>query len=188
MTATPDLDAPEAPALLHDDELRETIDLMATAVASMSNRIDGLTKVANKQFEVSTEARIAAFAARDQTTPKKYGKLLAATVGGKIDVSLARMSETCADLSRASKKTEDVLRKAEQDQARAYHDLFEREQKMERFKYNLPWLGICALVLALAMTVLLPYFLASHPFTCAILGATWTTTTEGTNACVFYQR
>jgi|GEM_PF-2747811 len=61
---------------LSDDELRETLDLMATAVASMSNRIDGLTTVANKQFEVSTEARIAAFAARDQTNPKNMGSWL----------------------------------------------------------------------------------------------------------------
>lgn len=40
-------DQPEFPTL-SDNELRETLDLMATAVASMSNRIDGLTKIANK--------------------------------------------------------------------------------------------------------------------------------------------
>jgi len=49
---------------LSDDELRETLDLMATAIASMSN---DLTTVADKQIKVSTEARIAAFAARDHT-------------------------------------------------------------------------------------------------------------------------
>ena len=62
-------DQPDLPAL-SDDELRETLDLMATAIASMSNRIDDLTTVADKQIKVSTEARIAAFAARDQTDPK----------------------------------------------------------------------------------------------------------------------
>ena len=57
-------DQPEFPAL-SDAELRETLDLMATAVASMSGRIDALTRVSNKQIKVSTEARIAAIAAKD---------------------------------------------------------------------------------------------------------------------------
>ena len=38
-------DQPDLPAL-SDDDLRETLDLMATAVASMSDRIDDLTAVA----------------------------------------------------------------------------------------------------------------------------------------------
>ena len=62
-------DQPDLPAL-SDDDLRETLDLMATTVASMSDRIDDLTAVADKQIKVATEARIAAFAARDQTNPK----------------------------------------------------------------------------------------------------------------------
>ncbi len=53
-------DQPDLPAL-SDDDLRETLDLMATAVASMSDRIDDLTAVADKQIKVATEARIAAF-------------------------------------------------------------------------------------------------------------------------------
>lgn len=71
-------DQPDLPAL-SDDDLRETLDLMATAVASMSDRIDDLTALADKQIKVATEARIAAFAARDQTNPKKYGDLLGQT-------------------------------------------------------------------------------------------------------------
>ena len=41
---------------------------------------DDLTAVADKQIKVATEARIAAFAARDQTNPKKYGDLLGQTL------------------------------------------------------------------------------------------------------------
>mgnify|MGYP001233222247 CR=1 FL=1 len=65
-------DQPGSPTL-SDNDLRETLDLMATAVASMSDRIDDLTVVADKQIKVATEARIAAFAARDQTNPKNTG-------------------------------------------------------------------------------------------------------------------
>ena len=42
MTDETQPDQPDLPAL-SDDELRETLDLMATAIASMSNRIDDLT-------------------------------------------------------------------------------------------------------------------------------------------------
>jgi len=186
MTDTPDPDQPEFPAL-SDAELRETLDLMATAVASMSNRIDGLTTVANKQIAVSTEARIAAFAARDQTAPENYGELVGATIDGKINDNLVRMGQMCVALFEASNRAQDALKKAEEDKSDALRAVWEREQKAERLKQRLPWFGLGAVFLALAMTVALPRFLASYPSTCAVLGAVWTATSEGVNACVFYQ-
>ncbi len=124
-------DQPDLPAL-SDDDLRETLDLMATAVASMSDRIDDLTAVADK------------------------------TIG--------------------------ALAKSENDRSTAYRAVFEREQKADRLKSRLPWFGLGALVVALVLTVTLPRFLASNASTCAVLGASWTTTTTGVDACVFYQR
>lgn len=183
MTETPD--QPEFPAL-SDDELRETLDLMATAVASMSNRIDALTTVANKQIEVSTEARIAAFAARDQTNPKKYGELVGATIDGRINDNLVRMGQMCVDLFDASNRAQVALKKVEDDKSDALRAVWEREQKAERLKSRLPWFGLGAVVFALAMTLLLPRFIASFPSGCATLGGVWQTTTTGVNACVFY--
>ncbi|PYC46308.1 hypothetical protein DI396_16040 [Litorivita pollutaquae] len=185
MTDTPDPDQPEFPAL-SDAELRETLDLMATAVASMSNRIDALTTVANKQIEVSTEARIAAFAARDQTNPKKYGELVGATIDGKINDNLVRMGQMCVDLFEASKRAQDALKKADEEKSTALREVWEREQTAKQLKTRLPWFGLGAAVLALVLTVLLPRFLASNASTCAVLGASWTTTTTGVDACVFY--
>ena len=124
-------DQPDLPALSEDD-LRETLDLMATAVASMSDRIDDLTAVADK------------------------------TIG--------------------------ALAKSENDRSTAYRAVFEREQKADRLKSRLPWFGLGALVVALVLTVTLPRFLASNASTCAVLGASWTTTTTGVDACVFYRR
>jgi hypothetical protein len=186
MTDKPEPDQPEFPAL-SDDELRETLDLMATAVASMSNRIDGLTTVANKQIEVSTEARIAAFAARDQTDPKKYGETVGSTIDGKINDNLVRMGQMCVDLFDASNRAQVALKKGEDDKSDALRAVWEREQKADRLKSRLPWFGLGALVLALAMTVALPRFLASNASACAVLGASWTTTTTGVDACVFYR-
>jgi len=185
MTDTPDPDQPEFPAL-SDDELRETLDLMATAVASMSNRIDGLTTVANKQIGVSTEARIAAFAARDQTNPEKYGELVGAAIDGKINDNLVRMGQMCVDLLKASNRAQDALKKVEEDKSDALRAVWEREQKADRLKSRLPWLGLGAVVFALAITVLVPRFLASNASTCAVLGASWTRTTTGVDVCVFY--
>ena len=47
---------PEFPAF-SDDELRETLDLMATVVASMSDRVDAQTKVLGRVNKTATEAR-----------------------------------------------------------------------------------------------------------------------------------
>ena len=185
MTDQSDPDQLGLPAL-SDDELRETLDLMATAIASMSNRIDDLTTVADKQIKVSTEARIAAFAARDQTDPKAFGQLVGEVIDGEIDENLGRMARMATDLLKVSNRTEEVLKKAEEDKSAALRDLWEREQKVDRFKARLPWFGLGAVVLALAMTLLLPRFLASNASACAVLGASWTTTTTGVDACVFY--
>ena len=185
MTDTPDPDQPEFHAL-SDDELRETLDLMATAVASMSNRIDGLTTVANKQIEVSTEARIAAFAARDQTSPKKYGELIGTTINGKINDNLVRMGQMCVDLFAASNRAQAALKKAENDKSDALRSVWEREQNADRLKSRLPWFGLSAVVLALVMTFALPRFLVSNVSACAVLGGSWTRTTTGVDACVFY--
>lgn len=178
-------DQPDLPAL-SDDELRETLDLMATAIASMSNRIDDLTTVADKQIKVSTEARIAAFAARDQTDPKAFGQLVGEVIDGEIDENLGRMAHMATDLLKVSNKTQEVLKKAEEDKSAALRDLWDREQKVDRFKSRLPWFGLGAVVLTVAMTLLLPRFIASTPSGCAVLGGIWQTTTTGTPACVSY--
>lgn len=62
-------------------------------------------------------------------------------------------------------------------------DLREKQRQDRRW---LPWVGLGGVVLALVLTVTLPRFLASNPTTCALIGATWTATSTGVNACVFY--
>lgn len=58
---------------------------------------------------------------------------------------------------------------------------------LDRVKRRLPWFGLGAVVLALMLLVLLSRFIASIPSTCAVMGGIWTTTTTGTEACVFYR-
>lgn len=179
-------DQPEFPTL-SDAELRETLDLMATAVASMSDRIDALTAAADKQIKVSTDARIAAFAAKDQTDPKRYGEALAKTLNAGLGQVATDMAEIVRRLTLQTDKTLQALARSEDDRSSALREVFERERKAESLKRRLPWFGLGALVLALGMTVTLPRFMAGNASTCAVLGATWTTTTTGVDACVFYR-
>ena len=50
-------DTPTSPAPLSDDDLRETLDLLATAVASISDRVDDQTRVLDRVNKTATEAR-----------------------------------------------------------------------------------------------------------------------------------
>ena len=103
---------------------------------------------------------------------------------GKI---IDRMNDVANGLIRASNHTATVLKEAEQDRSAAQRQLWEREQKLDQFKLRLPWAGLGALVLALAITVALPRFLASYGLTCAVLGGVWTTTSTNTDVCAFYR-
>lgn len=181
-------DPSASPALLTDEDLRETLDLLATAVASISDRVDDQTRVLDRVNKTATEARSAAFAAQKQTDPQQYGELVGETVNGRINETLTRIYQMATDLLHASNHTQQVLREADEDRSDTMRELWEREQKLDRFKSRLPWFGLGTLVLALVLTVTLPRFLASYPSTCAVLGATWSTTTTGVDACVFYQR
>ena len=171
---------------LSDDELRETLDLMATAVASMSNRIDGLTTVANKQIEVSTEARIAAFAAREQTNPEKYGELIGQTVDGGIADSLMRLNKAAGVLLNSAERSSTSFQETTTQHSNTLRLIQELREKQQSDRRWLPWVGLGGVVLALMLTVALPRFLASNASACAILGASWTTTSTGVDACVFY--
>ena len=117
-----------------------TLDLMATVVVSMSNRVDDLTPTVDKQIRVATEARIAAFAARGQTNPKKYGDLLPQTRESHLSATADAMTEIVRGIAVQTDKTIGVLAKSEDDRSRAYREVFEREQKADRLKSRLPWL------------------------------------------------
>tara|TARA_R100000541_G_scaffold43269_2_gene50528 strand:+ start:3175 stop:3651 length:477 start_codon:yes stop_codon:yes gene_type:complete len=158
---------------------------MARAVASMSDRIDDLTAVVDKQIKVATEARIAAFAARDQTNLKKYGDLLGQTLDSHLGATADAITEIVKGLAVQTDKTIGALARSEDDRSRAYREVFKREQKADRLKSCLPWFDLGALVLALVLTV--PSFLARNASTCAVLGASWTMATTGVDACVFYR-
>ncbi|MGC1504180.1 MAG: hypothetical protein WA782_08545 [Sulfitobacter sp.] len=174
------------PPTLPDDELRETLDLLSTVMASVSDRVDANTQVLDRLNKTATEARQAAFAAKAQTDPKAYGELVGETITGKVTEPLRLMIQVASLLDQKTTQTLGVLKEAEKDKWDVINAIRAREVKVGWFMDRRRWFVLGAFVLALAMTVLLPRFLASNASSCAVLGASWTTTTTGFDACVFY--
>ena len=180
-----DSNQPQFPAL-SDAALRETLDLMATAVASMSDRIDALTAATDKQMKLSTEARIAAFAAKDQTDPQRYGEVIGQTVEEHIADGLRTLNQASNDVLSGLQRSNASFQETTTAHSDTLRLMNEHRHERQRDRKLLPWVAVGAIVLALALTVTLPRFMANNTSTCAVLGATWTTTSTGVPACVFY--
>ena len=179
-------DQPSFPSL-SDDELRETLELLSTVMASVSDRVDDQTKALDRINKTATEARQAAFAAKAQTDPERYGALVGQTIDGHLSETLQRLEYATNHLDRGTKQTAEVLGQARQDQRDTLRSISNREERLRDWQARWPWFALGTVVLALAMSVALPRFMASHPSTCAIIGGVWTSTTTGTDACVFYR-
>jgi len=179
-------DDPPSPTPPFDDELRETVELMSKVVARTSDRVDAQTKILKDLDGTLAEVRSATFLAAEQTDPERYGELVGATIDGKINDNLVRMGQMCVDLLQASNRARDVLAKAEEDKSIALRQLWERKQRLDQWKSRWPLFGLAALVLALALTITLPRFLASYSPGCTVLGGVWTTTSTNTDVCTFY--
>lgn len=169
-----------------DDDLRETLNMVGTVLASVSDRVDAQTNAMDRLVKTATEARQAAFAAKAQTDPEKYSEIMADAFDEHLADRVAQFAELGGLLQQQTYQTNAVLKEAEKDRSEALRQVWDREAKAARLKNRLPWFGLGAVVLALAMSVLLPRFLASNGSTCAAMGAEWTQTTGGVRACVFY--
>lgn len=173
-----------------DAELHETLNLLATVVASVSDRVDNQGELLGQLNKTAAETRVAAFAARSQTDPDLYAELIASQVQGKLELSLNRISQSGYLLEKTVRETAAVLDLAEKKDRSERYDLLReieiREKKAERLKRALPWFAAGGVVLALVLSIALPRFYASNPAICAVMGAEWTQTTSGIPACVFF--
>lgn len=180
-------DQSPSPAPLSDDELRETLEMIGTVVASVSDRVDAQTSSMDRLVKTATEARQAAFAAQNQTDPEHYGDLVGATIDGRITDTLRRLTYVANTLDQKSGETSKVLDQLSKDKWEILREVRDREEKAARLKRLLPWFGLGALVLALALAVLLPRFSAINGSTCAVFGGQWLSTSTSGFACVHYQ-
>jgi hypothetical protein len=142
------MSSPDKPPALSDDELRETLEMIATVVASVSDRVDDKTVVLDRVNKTATEARQAAFAAKAQTSPKNYGKVIAETLGQHLAGAISIMDRSANALDRKTDTTFGVLNQAEKDKWDVINGIRAREHKVDLFNDRRRWFGLGAVVLA----------------------------------------
>lgn len=170
-----------------DDELPETLERLIKLTLTLSDQVEEQTRAINKGTTLANEARHAATKAQEQTDPEHYGELIGQTVDGQIADSLNRLNKAAGTLLSGAEQSNASFQETTTQHSNTLRLIQELREKQQSDRRWLPWAGLVGVVLALVLTVALPRFLASSPSTCAVLGATWTATTEGVNACVFYQ-
>lgn len=177
---------PAAHPALSDIALRETLDLMGTVIASMSDRLDKQSQTLAEVKQVAVGSRAAALTAKSQTDPQLYGRYIGNELFNAIDKPLDRLEALrtgfAADREETARKLEELTRQEERLLQHLRDDLAEAQ----RWKRHVLFMALFGLVLVLGLTIALPRFLAGNPTTCVVLGASWTTTTTGVDACVFY--
>lgn len=172
-----------APAL-SDADLRETLDLLSTVVASVSDRMDSQTQAIDRLTKTAAETRQAAFAARSQTDPelfaeqagKQIGKSLRPPVEAQVELvsMLAEEIRRVAALNGEHKATrEDLLKSIRREKAEA-----------KRWKKRIPFIAIFGLILVLGLGVGLPRFMAHNDTTCRIIGGQMLVPATGAPGCV----
>ena len=185
--ATPTV-APRPPAL-SDAELHETLDLLATVVASVSDRVDAQTEALDRLTKTTAETRQAAFAAKSQTDLK----YVADHIGGAVDQTLADALSILLELHAGFGEDRDEAQKQLDELTTLKADLLDsiraEKAKAQRWKSRAPFLALGGLVLALALSIALPRFVAASSTGCAALGGQWlSANTSGRLACLFYEK
>lgn len=183
MSDDPSSEQPELPAL-SDAELRETLDRLGDLSLRVYDQVQEQTKAINHVATAANEARRAAKNAEQQTDPEQYADFAVRLIDERTGEILGKMNQTSSDLSSVANHAQGVLRKMEDDESASYRAIWEREQKVDRFKARLPWLAGGVAILFVVCLLVLPRFIASVPSGCAVLGGLWTSTTTGVPICV----
>jgi hypothetical protein len=177
--------SPKPPAL-SDAELRETIDLLSTVVASMSERLDQQTKSIGWLVQAAELTQKAALMAKKQTDPARFAEEL----GNKIDAPIwkvidafTRLHNTQLSDAKAAKKTAEDLLDAQRDTHDNIHDL--ALEHIAR-KKNVWFIVLSALVIGLGVSIALPRFLVGYGWGCAAMGGAWSSASGSDGVCVFY--
>ena len=174
-----------SPALF-DDEMRDTLDMIGTVVASVSDRVDAQTGALDRLNKTATEARQAAFAAKAQTDPEFYGQIIGEVSVRLIEQSLSDLKRSVEDLRVQTHHAGVALKKVDDDKWEDMRRIVEREQRVVDFKAKLPWIALAAVVIALAMTLTLPRYIVKTSTGCALMGGIWTPAKSGDDACGFF--
>ena len=177
---------------LSDRELRETLDLLGEVVASMSRKLDAQGDIQNRMVEISCNGLNATFndleAIRAQTDPAGYARHIGTQVENALDPVLDRLTALqdgfAADRRETERKLDALVQQEEDVLVRLRSELADARRRNRRR----PFMVLLGVLMVLAVGIGLPRALAGDATGCAIIGADWSTTANGGEACVFPRR
>ena len=105
-----------------------------------------------------------------KTDPEQYADFAVRLIDERTGEILGKMNQTSSDLSSVANHGQGVLRKVEDDGSASYRAIWEREQKVDRFKARLSWLAGGFAIRFVVCLFVLSRFIASVPSGCAVLG------------------
>jgi len=179
-------DQPAAPALT-DADLRETLDLLSTVVASVSDRMDSQTQAIDRLTKTAAETRQAAFAARSQTDPEIFAEQINEHIRGTFGAAVNAQTGLVRLLGEEIRRLGTLESEHEQVRRSLLTRIQSEKHDVERWKRRIPFIAIFGLVLALALGIALPRFAAHSTTACRIIGGQMLASASGNPACVLFR-
>ncbi|WP_179381726.1 hypothetical protein [Jannaschia marina] len=152
-----------------EPDMAETLDLLGEVVANVSARVDDQTKALESLRKTSVETRQAAFAARAQTDPKRYGEIVGDTVDQYIGETLDRLEDhshlfmgqlkALVEITNAAQKATDQIRTS----------LAKQDAERRRVRTVLPYVALAFV----ALLAVLPSFAGRFEIGCTIYWGSW---------------
>lgn len=158
--------------------LDETLELLGTVVASMSDRLDELTTNVDRLTKTAAETRAAAFHAKSQSDPKP----VALAIANSIDQAMGPVEGELRDLRQRIDKGEAITRGRIEELLNPYRAQIEARRRfltMPSGRTTFAWARLLAgaIVLAVLTTLVAPRLLGVTPTGCTVLGGIWHETT-----------
>lgn len=161
-------------------DIRETLELMSTLVASMSGRVDDQTATLDKLIKTAAETRAAAFHAKAQMDMAP----VATALSESMDRNIGPLANQLRGLQRDIEADRTKTKTAFDDFLRSTSDVLEqRRRQMAGLKARnwIPLTALCALVLVLATAAITPWAMAqiSGELLCNIARGYWMLSVRG---------
>lgn len=153
--------------------MTETLDLLSEVVANVSARVDDQTQALEALRKTSTETRQAAFAARANTDPKRYGDIIGETVEGELDESFQRLATAATTLQAQSVALTHQIETRTADRAKADREFTRRRVDLLHREAALPRKLIICGVATLLLTIIAMRLALGTTIGCTLLAADW---------------
>lgn len=185
----PDDDPPSPPRpphlLLVDQdaiELRETLDMLGTLVASMSDRLEGQVAILDKLTKTAAETRAAAFHAKSQMDMRPVAEAITNAMGKDVGPIASHLRQLQREIEADRAKTQDAF----DDFLRSTSDVIEQRRRQIEGLRTRNWIPITAslvLVTAIATAAATPWAVAQVDgwVLCFAAGGYWF---EGLRQCM----